>query len=95
VAIPVSITSLGDWNATLAFFHGLQSGTRLFLISGFNTATDSTGVITATTTGYIYALLDPKADALRAVYDKAHPTPTVTPNPSGSSTPTPTTSPTP
>jgi len=109
VAIPVSITSLGDWNATLAFFHGLQSGTRLFLISGFTTASDATGVITATTTGYIYALLDPKADALRAAYDKAHPTPTPTatptptptptapasPNPSGSSTPTPTTSPTP
>lgn len=107
VAIPVSITSLGDWNATLAFFHGLQSGTRLFLISGFSTASDASGVITTTTTGYIYALLDPKADALRAAYDKAHPTATPTPtptptptvsaspNPSGSSTPTPTTSPTP
>jgi hypothetical protein len=109
VAIPVSITSLGDWNATLAFFHGLQSGTRLFLISGFGTASDSTGIITATTTGYIYALLDPKADAIQAAYDKAHPTATPTatptptptptvsasPNPSGSSTPTPTTSPTP
>jgi len=69
VAIPVSITSLGDWNATLAFFHGLQSGTRLFLISGFSTATDDTGTITATTTGFIYALLDPKADALKAAYD--------------------------
>ena len=109
VAIPVSITSVGDWNATLAFFHGLQLGTRLFLISGFTTASDATGVITATTSGYIYALLDPKADALRAATAKASPTPTpiptvtptptptlsTPPNPSGSSTPTPTTSPTP
>jgi len=107
VAIPVEITSVGDWNATLAFFHGLQSGKRLFLISGFTTSSDATGIITAKTSGYIYALLDPKADALKAAYDKAHPTATPTPtptptptvsaspNPSGSSTPTPTTSPTP
>jgi hypothetical protein len=109
VAIPVSITTTGDWTSTLGFLHGLQSGKRLFLISGFTTATDDAGIITATTDGYIYALLDPKADALRAAYDKAHPTATPTPtvaptptptvstppNPSGSSTPTPTTSPTP
>ncbi len=105
VAIPVSITTVGDWNATLAFFHGLQSGPRLFLISGFKTASDATGVMTATISGYIYALLDPKADALRAATAKSSPTPTPTPtvtpsptatlNPSGSATPTPTPSPTP
>ena len=99
VAIPLSITSEGDWNATLAFFHGLQSGTRLFLISGFSTAqTDGASpLVTATTSGYVYALLDPKADALRAAAAKAgvSPTTTATTNPSGTATPTPTQSPTP
>lgn len=60
--------------------------------------------VTSKITGFIYVLLDPKADALIAANknsETASPTPTPTltvspsPNPSGSSTPTPTTSPTP
>jgi Tfp pilus assembly protein PilO len=111
VAIPVSIGTEGNWDATLAFFQGLQSGTRLFLVAGFQTghSGDNPNLVDATITGYIYVLLDPKADALAAADKKsaatATPTPTptptatttstATPNPSGSSTPTPTTSPTP
>jgi Tfp pilus assembly protein PilO len=100
VVIPVSITSSGDWSATLAFIHGLQSGTRLFLVSGFNTAqsADATAIVTTKTSGYIYALLDPKADALAASTSTTTPTattPTATTSPSGSATPTPTQSPTP
>lgn len=95
VVIPVSITSSGNWSATLAFIHGLQSGTRLFLVSGFNTAqsADATAIVTTKTSGYIYALLDPKADALAASTSTT--TPTATTSPSGSATPTPTQSPTP
>lgn len=123
VAIPVSIAAVGDWNATLNFFHKLQSGKRLFLVAGFTTDTAAAPVTPSPTTkttktapvvtvpqvtskisGFIYVLLDPKADALIAANknsETASPTPTPTPtvspspNPSGSSTPTPTTSPTP
>lgn len=123
IAIPVSISTVGDWNATLSFFKKLQSGKRLFLVAGFSTdtaaaapvdttqktTTKATPVVTvpqvtSKITGFIYVLLDPKADALIAAQKKtATPTPTPTPtptvstspNPSGSSTPTPTTSPTP
>jgi len=123
VAIPVSIATVGDWNATLSFFHELQSGKRLFLVAGFTTDTAAAPVtpsptskttktapaatvpqVTSKITGFIYVLLDPKADALIAANknsETASPTPTPTPtvspspNPSGSSTPTPTTSPTP
>ncbi len=108
IAIPVEIDTTGSWSATLAFLKGLQSGPRLFLVETLSTAqaADNSDSVLASIGGYIYVLLDPKADAL----DKANsststpsatptptPTPTVStsPNPSGSSTPTPTTSPTP
>ncbi len=103
IAIPVSVTTTGDWSTTLAFFKGLQSGQRLFLITGISTDLDVSGVLKATAKGYIYVLLDPasaKIDtsaAETAITPTPTPTPTASssPNPSGSSTPTPTTSPTP
>jgi len=103
IAIPVSVTTFGDWPTTLTFLKGLQTGQRLFLVTGISTELDTTGALKATVKGYIYVLLDPasakidtsKAEA--ALTPTPTPTPTVStsPNPSGSSTPTPTTSPTP
>jgi Tfp pilus assembly protein PilO len=103
IAIPVSVTTSGDWPTTLAFLKGLQSGQRLFLITGLTTEADASGLLKATVKGYIYVLLDPASAKIDTSKDETAlaptptptPTPTVTPNPSGSSTPTPTTSPTP
>jgi hypothetical protein len=107
VDIPVTIAVSGQWDQSLAFIKGLQTGKRLFLVTGIVTkqADDGSG-LTTTISGFIYALIDPKAAAAEAAAEKkaaASPTPTptptptvsVSPNPSGSSTPTPTTSPTP
>ncbi|MEO7720291.1 MAG: hypothetical protein ABIS08_00070 [Pseudolysinimonas sp.] len=107
VDIPVTVAVSGTFDAGLAFIKGLQTGGRLFLVTGITTkqGNDGSGTVATTITGYIYALIDPKAAAAEAAAEKAAasatptPTPTpsstVTPNPSGSSTPTPTTSPTP
>ncbi|MBW8871816.1 MAG: hypothetical protein JF618_06490 [Leifsonia sp.] len=107
VDIPVTIAIAGPWDHSLGFIKGLQTGKRLFLVTGIVTkqADDGSG-LTTTISGFIYALIDPKAAAAEAAAEKAAtaspsstptPTPTVSvsPNPSGSSTPTPTTSPTP
>jgi hypothetical protein len=103
IAIPVSVTTDGDWPSTLGFIHGLQTGQRLFLVTGIATDVETDGSLKAVIKGYIYVLLDPasaKIDTSAAEADLTPtptptPTSTVTPNPSGSSTPTPTTSPTP
>jgi Tfp pilus assembly protein PilO len=103
IAIPVSVTTTGDWSTTLTFLKGLQTGQRLFLITGISTELDTSGVLKATAKGYIYVLIDAasaKIDTSKAesaLTPTPTPTPTVSssPNPSGSSTPTPTTSPTP
>ncbi len=112
VDIPVSVTVTGSFDSSLGFIHGLQNGTRLFLVTGIVTKQSedaSVGGVVTTVSGFIYALIDPKAAAAEAAAEKkaaqasATPTPTPTPtptvstspNPSGSSTPTPTTSPTP
>lgn len=103
IAIPVSVTTTGNWATTLTFLKGLQTGQRLFLITGISTELDASGVLKATAKGYIYVLLDPASakidtsEAESALTPTPTPTPTVSssPNPSGSSTPTPTTSPTP
>lgn len=105
IAIPVSVTTTGTWDTTLVFLKGLQSGQRLFLITGLSTELDASGVLKATAKGYIYVLLDPASAKIDTSKDESAltptptptPTPTVSssPNPSGSSTPTPTTSPTP
>jgi len=103
IAIPVSVTTSGDWGTTLTFFKGLQSGKRLFLITGISTELETSGELKATAKGYIYVLLDPasakidtsKAEAALTPTPTPTPTVSVSPNPSGSSTPTPTTSPTP
>lgn len=110
VAIPVTISVDGQWSGALAFIKGLQSGTRLFLVTAFTTKENddaaAAGGVTANISGYIYALIDPKTAAIQAAAEKAAqasasatPTPTATPtaslNPSSSATPTPTPSSTP
>ena len=108
VDIPVTVTVSGSLDTSLAFIKGLQTGARLFLVTGITTKQldDGSEGVSATISGFIYALIDPKAAAAEAAAEKAAaasasptptPTPTVSssPNPSGSSTPTPTTSPTP
>ncbi len=103
IAIPVSVTTFGDWPSTLLFLKGLQTGQRLFLVTGISTELDTSGALKATAKGYIYVLLDPASAKIDTTKDETALTPTPTPtptessspNPSGSSTPTPTTSPTP
>ncbi|HEY4151848.1 MAG TPA: hypothetical protein VGM38_00860 [Pseudolysinimonas sp.] len=103
IAIPVSVTTDGSWSTTLGFIHGLQTGQRLFLVTGIATDIETDGSLKATIKGYIYVLLDPASAKIDTSADEAGltptptptPTSTVTPDPSGSSTPTPTTSPTP
>lgn len=103
IAIPVSVTTGGDWPTTLSFIHGLQHGQRLFLVTGIATDVETDGSLKAVIKGYIYVLLDPASAKIDTSKDESAltptptPTPTVSPspNPSGSSTPTPTTSPTP
>ena len=104
ILIPVTVSTAGNWSTTLAFINGLQTGKRLFLVTGLSFSHDAVQptILDATVTGYIYAIIDPNALASAdSKDDSATPTPTPTPtvstspNPSGSSTPTPTTSPTP
>jgi len=98
VSIPMTITTSGSSTSILAFIKGLQSGTRLFLVSGITTSADATNpnAVIGSIAGNIYVLLDattPKATTTPA--PTATPTPTATPSPSGPATPTPTQSPTP
>jgi Tfp pilus assembly protein PilO len=104
VAIPVTITVDGQWDGALAFIKGLQSGSRLFLVTGFTTKqgdeASSSGGVTANISGFIYALIDPKTAAVqaaaeKAAADKASETPTPTPTPTVSSSPNPSSSATP
>lgn len=100
ISIPVTVNTSGQAPNILAFIKGLQSGTRLFLVSGITTTADtlSPGLVTGTIQGYIYVLLDTNrsiAAATVVTTPAATPTPTATPSPSGTATPTPTQSPTP
>ncbi|RNE59223.1 hypothetical protein EEJ31_10675 [Cryobacterium tepidiphilum] len=71
VAIPVSVTVHGDYGHVLDFIEGLQTGTRLVLVTGFNTTGEPSagsrggestgGVVTASISAYVYVLLDPAA----------------------------------
>jgi hypothetical protein len=105
IVIPVKVNTAGTWENTLAFIKGLQTGTRLFLVTGMNSSRNATdpNTLDSEIDGYIYVIVDPKVTAAtkQPSTPSATPTPTPTPtvstspNPSGSSTPTPTTSPTP
>ena len=63
VAIPVTITTLGYWDPSLAFVKGLQSGKRLFLVTAISTGHkgDDPNTIETQISGFIYAIVDPNA----------------------------------
>ena len=56
--ISVAITVIGARESTLNFVQGLQSGSRLVLVSDINVAAAVDGVTTTTITGLVYVLLD-------------------------------------
>jgi len=102
VVIPVKVTVAGPMAHTLGFAKGLQSGSRLFLVSGLNLSHDAVNPanVSMGIDGYIYVILDPKAAAAASTKaTTATPTPTASPtvttSPSGTATPTPSQSPTP
>ncbi|MCI4656464.1 hypothetical protein [Cryobacterium zhongshanensis] len=89
-SLAVSITVTGSYAHALDFISGLQSGQRLFLVTGINTAPvaedatadakkSATGDITATITGLVYVLVPPATAGTPAATTAATPTPTPTP----------------
>lgn len=57
VAIPMSVSVKGSNSNVLDFLKDVQTDSRLFLVSGYNSSVDaSTKDVTAMLTGYIYAL---------------------------------------
>jgi len=56
--ISISISVTGTRDAGLAFVNGLQTGTRLALLSGLNVSPVEEGVTTVTVTGLLYVLFD-------------------------------------
>jgi hypothetical protein len=63
--LAVQITVTGTEAGSLDFVHGLQTGSRLFLVTGLKTSrTDAPGSVDATITGLIYVLV-PSADDSR------------------------------
>jgi Tfp pilus assembly protein PilO len=78
VAIPVSVTVKGDYGRVLDFIEGVQTGTRLVLVTGFSTSGAASGgtpgtsiaapavsgnAVTGTVSAYVYVLLDAKSTA--------------------------------
>jgi hypothetical protein len=57
-SVAVQITVTGTEAGALDFVHGLQTGSRLFLVTGLKTSmTDTPGSVDATITGLIYVLV--------------------------------------
>lgn len=58
VAVPVSVEVSGEWGPILSFVSGLQSSPRLFLVTQLGTTVvkDTSGSMTASITGFIYAI---------------------------------------
>jgi Tfp pilus assembly protein PilO len=67
VTVPITVTVEGTYARVLDFVGGLQSGSRLMLVTGFSTApsdvaaTAATGVVTANISVYVFVLLDGSA----------------------------------
>lgn len=60
VAIPLSITVDGPYNAVLDFVSGLQHGRRLVMVNAVSTTVPTAeGTVTGTLTAFVYVLLDP------------------------------------
>jgi hypothetical protein len=66
-ALAVQITIKGTYAAALDYVNGLQTGKRLFLVTGLTTAkstveTDPPGTVDATISGLVYVLVPPGTD---------------------------------
>ncbi|TFC91824.1 MULTISPECIES: hypothetical protein [Cryobacterium] len=63
-SLAVSITVSGSYANALNFVSGLQTGSRLFLVSGISTSKEAESVdVTATITGLVYVLVPPASAA--------------------------------
>jgi hypothetical protein len=73
VLVPITIETKGSAPAVLNFLSGLQSGERLFLVTAYTSTVGTElaeqGIVTGTTTGYIYALLGQFDEAAAAAAD--------------------------
>jgi Tfp pilus assembly protein PilO len=89
VDIPVKVAVTGPYSAVMAFSGAMQTGTRLFLVTGFDT-TDATDnhTFSGELTGSVFAL--PLTGGQIASKPKTTPTPSPTPSVSASSSPSPT-----
>lgn len=66
-SLAVSISVSGSYGNALNFVNGLQTGKRLFLVSGLRTTPgDTPGIVTATITGLVYVLVPPATGAAAA-----------------------------
>ena len=64
VAIPITLSIDGSYDAVLDFVEGLQLGERLFMVTTFTTSvTADSGNVTGAITGFVYVLLEPGAAA--------------------------------
>ncbi|MGN6274127.1 MAG: type 4a pilus biogenesis protein PilO [Protaetiibacter sp.] len=68
--VPVSVGVKGGWNEVLAFTHGVQTSSRLMLVTTVNTSEDQ-GSFTTTLAGTMYVLVRPNAPATAAGGDTA------------------------
>jgi Tfp pilus assembly protein PilO len=63
--VPVSLEVKGGWSEVLAFTHGVQTGSRLVLVTTVNTSEDA-GTFTTKLSGAMYVLVRPAAPATAA-----------------------------
>lgn len=92
VLVPITVEVAGALPNVLAFIHGVQTGTRLVLITGLDTSADGDGATTYTSviSGTTYVLVRPPALQVGAALTEAAAEPTPSPTPTESATPTPT-----
>jgi Tfp pilus assembly protein PilO len=68
--VPVSVGVRGGWNEVLAFTHGVQTSSRLMLVTTVSTTEDQ-GAFTTTLSGTMYVLVRPPAPAAASGGDTA------------------------
>jgi Tfp pilus assembly protein PilO len=105
VAVPVTVKFDGTYSALIRFINGLQSDNRLYLVTAIGSepvADVSTGKLTGTVTGYIWAIPTgevgnphPVSTIVKSMDPPAPPVtetpdPTDTPDPNSTATPPPT-----
>lgn len=80
VTIPVNVAFTGDWGQTISFLTGLQTGTRLYLVSKMSaSAAADDGTVEISTTGLLYATTSAAATKPITGYQPKSATPTPAP----------------